>query len=444
MKSSRNQRVSSRSRRPQHLLEVSVRQDLAQAQRNRALFLLCCKLLLAAMVLAGGYVGGRKAYLRFFLENPDLFLNEIRVSTNGALTREQIIQTVGLVEGRNIFTFDLGEAKKSLRELPQVEDVLVQRHLPHRITIDVSERRPVAWLCATAEEDPATSTTACLIDARGIAIRTWTILPEYLHLPIICGVNLENVAPGQRVPDLDVQAALELVRLTFQSTRYDVRTIDISKHYCLVVTDRTRVKVTFGLDRIADQLARLNLLLDHLEPSRREIQTVNLLLERNLAVTFASKAPAQSPAPVASTEPGASAAGGGSAAAKLQASNAAAKSQVSNVGVKSQTSKEAPPLKTAQAKPSTPSTGQSGMVQARLMQTPVPAAPAAVTPDSVRRFFSTPSPSSDVVPVSGDGLSRASSAAPVSKPPSASTPGPAQAKVRAATPTPLTKNPFRP
>lgn len=302
----------------------------------------------------------------------------------------------------------------------------MQRHLPHRITIDVSERRPVAWLCATAEEDPATSTTACLIDARGIAIRTWTILPEYLHLPIICGMNLENVAPGQRVPDLDVQAALELVRLTFQSTRYDVRTIDISKHYCLVVTDRTRVKVTFGLDRIADQLARLNLLLDHLEPSRREIQTVNLLLERNLAVTFASKAPAQSPAPVASTEPGASAAGGGSAAAKLQASNAAAKSQtpnaatksqVSNAGVKSQTSKEALPLKTAKAKPSTPSTGQSGMVQARLMQTPVPAAPAAVTPDSVRRFFSTPSPSSDVVPVSGDGLSRASSAAPVSKPP---------------------------
>lgn len=88
-----------------------MRQDLAQAQRNRALFLLCCKLLLAAMVLAGGYVGGRKAYLRFFLENPDLFLNEIRVSTNGALTREQIIQTVGLVEGRNIFTFDLGEAR---------------------------------------------------------------------------------------------------------------------------------------------------------------------------------------------------------------------------------------------------------------------------------------------------------------------------------------------
>ncbi len=54
----------------------------------------------------------------------------------------------------------------------------------------------------------------------------------------------------------------------------------------MVVTDRTHAQITFGLDDIDKQLTKLNRLLEYLEPQHREIQTVNLIVERNIPVTF--------------------------------------------------------------------------------------------------------------------------------------------------------------
>jgi len=83
-----------------------------------------------------------------------------------------------------------------------------------------------------------------------------------------------------------VQAALDLIRLNADSTRWQVRNIDVSKGYCLAVTDRSRALITFGLDNLDKQLTRLYRLLDVIEPTHKEIQTVNLFIERNIPVTF--------------------------------------------------------------------------------------------------------------------------------------------------------------
>ena len=283
----RNQRVSNtRQRKQQHLLEVTVRHDKAVAQRNRAIFFFTCKLVFFTALIGGAYMGGREALRRFFWENPDYFLSDVRVATDGSLTREQILAVGGIREGRNIFTVDLGKAQAALMELPQAERVEVQRVLPNRVNITISERRPIAWVISSAEEDPTSSDHAFLIDARGVVMRTKAKLPEYLHLPVISGVAIGNLAPGQRVMTPEMQAALELIRLNADSTRFQVRNVDLAKGYCLRVRDRSHAQVTFGLDRVDAQLDRLNRLLDHLEPSRREIQTVNLLVERNMPVTF--------------------------------------------------------------------------------------------------------------------------------------------------------------
>jgi cell division protein FtsQ len=295
----RNQRVSNtRQRKQQHLLEVTVRHDKAVAQRNRAIFFFTCKLFFFSALIVGVYVGGREALRRFFWENPDYFLSDVRVDTDGSLTREQVLAVGGIREGKNIFTVDLGKAQEALLQLPQAERVEVQRVLPNRVNITISERRPIAWVISSVEEDPTSSDHAFLIDARSVVMRTKVKLPEYLHLPVISGVAIENLAPGQRVMTPEMQAALELIRLNADSTRFQVRNVDLAKGYCLRVRDRSHAQVTFGLDRVEAQLDRLNRLLDHLEPARREIQTVNLLVERNMPVTFVdpSAAPASAAA----------------------------------------------------------------------------------------------------------------------------------------------------
>jgi cell division protein FtsQ len=302
----RNQRVSSsRHRRQQHLLEVTLRHDKAVAIRNRTIFMFCCKMVLWTSVVSGVCFGGREAFRRFFWENPDLFLKEIRVSTDGSLTREQLLLHAELSEGRNIFSVDPTLVRSRIALLPQVERVEVQRILPDRLEIGVTERKPVAWAIGRQDEDPTSSERAFLIDVRGVVMRSKSLRPDYLHLPVISGVEVENLAPGQRVQSLEMQAALELIRLNADSTRFQARNIDLSKGYCLVVTDRTRAKVLFGLDRIDLQLEKLNRLLDHVQPSKREVQMVNLLLERNLPVTFVEE-PAPEAAPVAAVASAAS------------------------------------------------------------------------------------------------------------------------------------------
>jgi cell division septal protein FtsQ len=283
----RNKRVSNpRQRKQQHLLDVKIRESKERVRRWRSISGFVFKLILFAGIVSGAWVGGKEALRRFVWENPDYFLREINFTTDGALTREQVLTAAGVVEGRNIFTVDLGEARSVIEQMPQVESAIVQRQLPNRMSVTVTERRPIAWVAAKGDLDPSSSERSFLIDARGVVLRSRVVLPEYFHLPIISGFETENLVPGKRVPAWEMQAALELVRLNADNTRFQARNIDLAKGYCLVVTDQRHAKITFGLDRIENQLARLNRYLDRAAEERREIQTVNLIVERNVPVTF--------------------------------------------------------------------------------------------------------------------------------------------------------------
>jgi cell division septal protein FtsQ len=303
-RSAKNRRLSKpRQRKQQHLLEVTVRRDVARAQRARRVFGFVCKGILLIAVVAGAWLGGKEGLRRFLWENPDYYLTEVRVPTDGALTREQILTTSGIVIGRNIFAIDLARAREALDKLPQVERVEVRRKLPNRIDIAITERQPIAWITDRPGEDPTTSERAFLVDARGVVMRSKRLLPEYLHLPVISGVVLENLAPGQRIRSFEMQAALDLVRLTTDNTRFQPRILDIEKRYCVVVTDQNRRKVTFGLKGIDGQVAKLMRCLDLIEPTGREIQKVNLLVDRNTPVVFAEPPSVETEPDVAPTTP---------------------------------------------------------------------------------------------------------------------------------------------
>ena len=75
-------------------------------------------------------------------------------------------------------------------------------------------------------------------------------------------------------------------------TRFQIREIDLSKGYCLLVTDKNHTQVTFGFDDLETQLQRLEQFLVYSDDSKRELETVNLLVQRNIPVTF-TKPPAE-------------------------------------------------------------------------------------------------------------------------------------------------------
>src|SRR6266536_4737153 len=287
----RNQRVSNfRRRRQQHLLDVKVRSRRAVRHRARRVLVVFSRPVLLAGLCAAVYLGAREGARRLFFENSDYRVNTIELQTDGTLQREQVLKVADLREGENIFTVNLARVREHLQRLPQIDEVEVVRKLPGEIDIRVVERKPVAWITGEKQiSDPFVSEAAFLVDARGVLMKEKKLLPEYLGLPLILGCSSESLEEGKVVESLEAKTALELLRLStrsFMQTRFQIREIDVSKSYCLLVTDKNRTRVTFGLNDLETQLQRLEQFLVYCDNSKQELETLNLLVQRNIPVSF--------------------------------------------------------------------------------------------------------------------------------------------------------------
>jgi cell division protein FtsQ len=288
---SRNRRVSNvRQRRQQHLLDVKVRSRRATQHRVRRAMGVLSRVILVAALCGAGYAGVREAARRLLFENSDFQLKTIELQTDGTLQRDQVLKAADLHEGQNIFNVNLARIHDRIQQLPQTDEVQVVRKLPGEIDIRVVERKPVAWITSEKEiSDPFASDAAFLVDARGVLMKQKKLLPEYLGLPLILGCSSESLEAGKVVESPEAKTALELLRLSMRSflqMRFQIREIDVSKGYCLLVTDKNRARVTFGFNDLQTQLRRLEQFLVYCDDSKQELGTVNLLVQRNIPVTF--------------------------------------------------------------------------------------------------------------------------------------------------------------
>ncbi len=289
-----NKRASStRQRKHQHLLDVKVRAKNVAARRTQNVLLVLCGLVLIAFVLGGIAFGAKRVLNSLFFANSDYALKTIEVTSDGNLTREAILHTADVAEGKNIFSIDLPKVQEKLGSLPQVEDSRLQRILPNKLVISIQERRPVAWVVPPEMNTGSFNfENAYLVDRRGILLKTKSLAPEYLGLPLIIGVDTSNCQAGQPLEQDEVKAALDLIRSSGEilQGRFQIQSIDVSKGYCLTVTDRQHASVTFSMEEIEPQLHRLNTVLNYCDKNSRELQTVNLMAQRNVPVTFVPQA----------------------------------------------------------------------------------------------------------------------------------------------------------
>lgn len=300
-KPSNSRGSNQRKRQRQHVLDVTLSENKERARRRRRVFGRVCKIILFVVLVAGSIVGGREALRRFVWENPDYQVSEIFFRTDGTLLRDDVLETAHLTEGVNIFKVELAKARDIIAGLPQVDRVELQRLLPNRINIEIAERKPIAWVMKNGDDDPTQSKKAYLIDARAIPMKPRSVLQQYSHLPIVYGFPVENLADGQRAANYEIQAALELIRLNADNTRWQIQKIDVSSGYALVVSDSRRIQLTFHLDNLERQLARLDKLFTIIGGERqKELQKVNLFGERNTYVTYR---PPPEPEPESAPEP---------------------------------------------------------------------------------------------------------------------------------------------
>ncbi|MEI6494105.1 MAG: FtsQ-type POTRA domain-containing protein [Verrucomicrobiota bacterium] len=279
----------------QHLLNVKVRAVTARRQRRQKVGSFFWVSALLVIVCLTAWLGIATALDKFFFSNPDYTLKHVTLELDGVMTREEALAEAGIREGENIFRVDLTNAEKALRAVPQVGDVNIERRLPDHISITVTARHAVAWVAPLEKDaDPFDPEKSLLVDETGYLMKPRIIQPEFYHLPVIYGVQSDNIRDGEPLHNEDLHRALALLdeAARHPEDMLNIVTMNISKGYCVEVLNDRNARITFSTDDYPEQLGRLRQLLEHCRDTGRELDSVNLMVRRNTPVTFVMAPPA--------------------------------------------------------------------------------------------------------------------------------------------------------
>lgn len=281
--------------RGQHLLNVKVRAVTARRQRRQKIGSFFWKSALLVILCITAWLGVSTALDKFFFSNSDYTLKRVTLELDGVMTREEALEETGIREGENIFRIDLANAEKALRTIPQVADVCIERHLPDHIAVTITARHPVAWVApADKDADPFDPEKSLLVDDTGFLMKPRIIQADFYHLPVIYGVQSDNIRDGEPLLNEDLHRALALLDETARHPEclLNIRTMNISRGYCVDVVSDRNAHITFSTDDFSEQLGRLRQLLEHCRDTGRELDSVNLMVRRNTPVTFVMNPPA--------------------------------------------------------------------------------------------------------------------------------------------------------
>ena len=137
-------------------------------------------------ILAGGIaalVAGVALYQTglYFLFSPSVMIeraDQIEVSGNRFVPPDAIVEKFSADMHHSVIRVPLGDRRKALESLPWVEHADVQRVLPNRIRVEITERTPVAFLRGANE--------LSLMDANGIILER-PVEGEF-RFPVVSGV----------------------------------------------------------------------------------------------------------------------------------------------------------------------------------------------------------------------------------------------------------------
>jgi cell division protein FtsQ len=169
----------------------------------------------AAAVFIGVLTG------RFLLYSPRVLLlkpDQIEVAGNHYVQREAVLDRFYSDRGRSVLRIPLDERRDQIEQLPWVETASVQRILPNRIRVGLTERTPVAFLRSSAG--------LALIDAHGVILDRRD--GQNFQFPVVTGVG-ENLPAEERARRMQIyQEFMKEVDLVRADSSSHVSEVDLS------------------------------------------------------------------------------------------------------------------------------------------------------------------------------------------------------------------------
>lgn len=294
-----NQRLQTRQRNRQvNILYTSTRKTHSRKvlMRNGLLVALLLTTLTTVGILT--HLAVTHFMQKAIYENPRYALKQIQIDVKGSISRRQIQQASGVVVGQNVMALNLQRIQQNVERLPYVAEAQVERQLPDKIIIRITERLPIAKLSLMNSELGAVETY--YLDREGVLLRPRQG-ETIRQLPEITGLKATDYDPGQKIETPEVVAAINLLKLLESTplepsigvahggpslrTEFDPHIIDVSHPLALKVYTTQGAVITFRLDYLEQQLQRL---AEARERVPEQIASIDLTPDLNVPVTTVS------------------------------------------------------------------------------------------------------------------------------------------------------------
>lgn len=240
---------------------------------------------LAVVLTAALCYGAWEAY-RWFT-NAELFqVAGVDVQGVRSVSEDDVRELAGMFTGQNIFRVDLGAASRRALANPRVREARIERSLPNRISIAITEREPKAVLQA--------ANGRFLIDGEAVVM---TPAPkaggDAAGLPVIA-IRDGRAVPREAVSGGAVAEALELAGELVRRGGWDPGAVtiraDTAESIAVLYADH---EFRIGSGNYDEKLRRLGEIVADMRQRRLAYSYVELRPERQAAVMVAKSAKAE-------------------------------------------------------------------------------------------------------------------------------------------------------
>jgi cell division protein FtsQ len=208
--------------------------------------------------------------------------DQIEVTGNRIVSREAVLQQFVHDRNRSVLRIPLEARRSQLEQIPWVESASVQRILPNRLRIQLTERTPIAFVRNGNE--------LALIDAHGVILDRPR--GEELYFPIVTGVS-EDLPRDQREKRMQIcEEFLKDVDLVRGGSSDRVSELDLSNPKDLRVvmtglanaTDSQAVTIHFGSSEFTGKYKMLIDNFSQWQANAGRVQSIDLQYSRQVVV----------------------------------------------------------------------------------------------------------------------------------------------------------------
>lgn len=237
----------------------------------------------------------------YLLYSPGVLLKsaeQIEVRGGRYITPEAVAEKFSADMGRSVVRVPLTERREDIESLAWVEDAHVQRVMPNRILVEVTERAPVAFL--------RTGNDLSLVDSHGVILDRPA--EGQFHFPVVSGITeITPKATREQHMNLFVQFMKDIERVQ-PGAEDHVSEADITEASDLRVTltglgtlsdSGSPILVHFGDSDFGNRYHLLTENIDQWRASAGSVDSVDLRFARQVVVNPESRTVAANVKPIA-------------------------------------------------------------------------------------------------------------------------------------------------